>query len=234
MAKSPWRTVLEPLEHGEQHRLEEMRQHPVAGPRASSGDAAERRHLPKPAAAANCSSSATATPPNAATSPSKRPPWQRPQPPSQRDAPATDVGDGLTKLRGVDDGGYMDVVELSMAWTQMWLLTIRVVEEIHNGPRVKIAMLGIFLCSLRQTWERDERIGGYPGKVGNLLYILCPAFSAVPSAASFSAFRIVPAMATTVAFPAMATVAPATATVPAAATDTMGATVPFRQWRSYV
>ncbi|EEC79891.1 hypothetical protein OsI_21410 [Oryza sativa Indica Group] len=213
MAKSPWRTVLEPLEHGEQHRLEEMRQHPVAGPRASSGDAAERRHLPKPAAAANCSSSATATPPNAATSPSKRPPWQRPQPPSQRDAPATDVGDGLTKLRGVDDGGYMDVVELSMAWTQMWLLTIRVVEE---------------------TWERDERIGGYPGKVGNLLYILCPAFSAVPSAASFSAFRIVPAMATTVAFPAMATVAPATATVPAAATDTMGATVPFRQWRSYV
>uniref|UniRef100_A0A0E0G568 Uncharacterized protein n=1 Tax=Oryza nivara TaxID=4536 RepID=A0A0E0G568_ORYNI len=119
--------VLEPLEHGEQHRLEEMRQHPVAGPRASS---AERRHLPKPAAAANLSSSATATPPNAVTSPSKRPPWQRPRPPSQRDAPATDVGDGLTKLRGVDDGGYMDVVELSMASTRMWLLTIGVVEEI--------------------------------------------------------------------------------------------------------
>uniref|UniRef100_A0A0E0A4A1 Uncharacterized protein n=1 Tax=Oryza glumipatula TaxID=40148 RepID=A0A0E0A4A1_9ORYZ len=112
MAKSPWQTVLEPLEHGEQHRLEEMRQHPVAGPRASSGDAAERRHLPKPAAAANRSSSVTATPPNAATSPSKRPSWQRPRPPTQRNAPATDVGDGLTKLRGVDDGGYMDVVEL--------------------------------------------------------------------------------------------------------------------------
>jgi hypothetical protein len=132
--------VLEPLEHGEQHRLEEMRQHPVAGPRASSGDAAERRHLPKPAAAANCSSSATATPPNAATSPSKRPPWQRPQPPSQRDAPATDVGDGLTKLRGVDDGGYMDVVELSMAWTQMWLLTIRVVEEVDLGFPLEFVM----------------------------------------------------------------------------------------------
>lgn len=132
--------MLEPLEHDEQHRLEEMRQHPVAGPRASSGDAAERRHLPKPAAAANRSSSAMAMPPNAATSPSKRPTWQRPRPPSQRGAPATDVDDGLTKLRGVDGGSYMDVVELGMASTRMWLLTIGVVEEVDLGFPLEFVM----------------------------------------------------------------------------------------------
>lgn len=131
--------MLEPLEHDEQHRLEEMRQHPVAGPRASSGDAAERRHLPKPAAAAN-RSSAMAMPPNAATSPSKRPTWQRPRPPSQRGAPATDVDDGLTKLRGVDGGSYIDVVELGMASTWMWLLTIGVVEEVDLGFPLEFVM----------------------------------------------------------------------------------------------